>query len=149
MEYITNFMLLPEIYRYAAEFGAVKEDIEFTQGEREIWLSFEKDGERVGLINMTCETGPMCEFHPYILKKSSADFDRMIVEFFEWFDINMHEQATKLNCYIAKMYKATTAAARRAGMTLEGTDRGSFLTKYGPCDRLMFGITRGEIWQKH
>lgn len=139
---IRDFMLLPEITRFAAEHGSNPEAEVFKTDDREIWLFY---GDEIGLINMTVETGVMCEFHPYIRKDHKLEFDAMIKCFFKWFAENVPKEIIKLNVVIAKIHKGGIKAAEKAGMKHEGIDRLSYLSKFGACDRMLLGITRKEI----
>ena len=144
MDTVRQFMSLPEIYKYCAEFGADKES-RFTHSNTELWIKYIDNGEFIGLINMHVMTGAMCQFHPYILKKNKSQYNRMIKGFFKWFDDNMQAEAVKLNAVIPAMYIATIRAAYDVGMTREGIDRMSYRHKKRVLDRVMFGITRKEI----
>ena len=145
MDIVKDFMLMPEIMRFAVEYGSNVDDKTFQNSAHELWLKYEVDGEVIGLIDALFLTGAMCEFHPYILRKHRAKFDGMIQEFFKWFVTAIPEQVVKLNAWIVETFKGTIKAAERANMTLEGRDRSSYRTKNGVCDRLLFGITREEI----
>lgn len=145
MALVKKFMLLPEIYRYCAEFGTDKSDIEFTSDKKEIWLTDSLDDKNVGLINLHVMTGSMCMFHPYILRNYRAGYDDMIQDFFSWFDSNMPPEAIKLNAIIPTMFRGSIKAANTAGMKQEGIDRLSYRHKSGVYDRVLFGITREEI----
>ena len=145
MQVVRDFILLPEISRFAVEHGTDIDDVIFQNSDRELWLKYEIDGEVVGMIDTVFLTGAACEFHPYILKRHRASFDLMVQSFFKWFVTAIPAQVVKINAWIAEIFKATIKAAYRAGMTLEGRDRSSYITKRGVCDRLLFGITREEI----
>ena len=138
-------MQLPEIFRYAAEFGAIKESVEYNQSDREIWFEYIDNNELVGMIHMTVETGVMCMFHPYILKDYAYSYVSMITQFFSFFCAEVRPQLVKLNCAIGRIFRPAIKAAVDVGMTKEGIDRMSYLTKNGPCDRVLFGITRDEM----
>ena len=140
---VKAFMMLPEIYRYASEFGTNKESIVFSHSAKELWLDYDS----VGLINVHVETGAMCRFHPYILRSHKANYDGMVKEFFSWFTDNMPKEAVKLNAIIPRIFKGAILAAEKAKMTMEGIDRDSYRHDNGVCDRLLFGITRAEIDQ--
>ena len=144
MDIVTKFMHLPEIYKYCAEFGADK-DTRFTHGNKEVWIKYIENGEFIGLINMHVMTGSMCQFHPYILKKYKAQYNRMVKDFFKWFDDNMQAEAVKLNAVIPSIYRSTIRAAYDVGMTREGIDRMSYRHKKRVLDRVLFGITRKEM----
>jgi RimJ/RimL family protein N-acetyltransferase len=90
-------------------------------------------------------TGTMGMFHPYILRKHKTEYDVMVREFFKWFVDNVPEQICKLNVAIPKQFKGAIKAAKRANMKSEGVDRMSYLSKSGPCDRMLLGITRREM----
>ena len=141
MSYIREFMTLPEVWRYCAEFGCDVEKVEFNSDEKECWLRWNK----TGLINLHILTGPMVTVHPYILRESKADFGRMLNEFLQWFLDNVPEQIQKINVPVPIFCIGAIQAAFRVGMRVEGIDRMSYLTKKGPVDRVMFGLLRGEI----
>lgn len=141
MDKVKAFMLLAEIYRYAAEFGADKDNATFSHGPQELWLDYDS----IGLVNLHVETGAMCRFHPYILRARKAKYDNMVQEFFKWFIDNMPIEAVKLNAIIPVIFKGAILAAEAAKMTMEGIDRDSYRHDNGICDRLLFGITRAEI----
>ena len=141
MDHVRKFMLLPEVYRYCAEFGVNKDKIEFSDGPRQAWLTYNE----YGLIDMRIETGSMCSFHPYILRSNKSEYGAMILEFFAWFAEFMPVEAVKLNATIATIFKGAIAAAEKAGMKMEGVDRLSYRAESGVYDRLLFGITREEM----
>jgi len=143
MEFVNSFMRLPEIRRYAAEFGA--EDKEFTTDRSSAWLVYVLNGEEVGLIGFEIVTGCAIQFHPYILREFKLNYDEMVQEFFKWFASSKQTVIRKLNVVIPETCKGALSAAERAGMMVEGVDRDSWLTDFGACDRVMMGITREEI----
>lgn len=145
MQKVKDFMLLPEIYRYCAEFGVNKDQAIFESGSKELWLSFRKKGQDVGIINIHVMSGSMCMFHPYILRKHRHFYDKMVQDFFEWFVESMPENALKLNALIPTLFKGAIKAANKAGMKQEGIDRLSYRHESGVYDRFLFGITREEI----
>ena len=140
MTYVKEFMLDPNVYRYAAEYGA-SEEMEFNCGNKELWLTYDD----IGLINLHVETGSMCRFHPYIKREHKDKYDGMIKEFFKWFIDNMQAEAVKLNAIIPVVFDGAQQAARRAKMTVEGIDRMSYRTEKGACDRILYGITKEEM----
>ncbi len=143
MDFVNDFMTLPEVKRYASEYGAEPE--EFTTDSRNAWLCYSVNGISIGLINFHIVTGCAAQFHPYILRRFKANYDEMVQEFFQWFVISNHDKVTKLNVVIPEVCKGALKAADRARMTLEGVDRNSWLTKSGPCGRIMLGITLEEL----
>ena len=145
MEQVRDFMLLPEISRYAVEYGADPKDEEFICNGRNGWLIYSKDGLEVGMIKFYLLTGTMGQFHPYILRKYKDYYNEMVQEFFAWFVENVPEQICKLNVAIPKQFKGAINAAEVASMKHEGVDRLSYLSKSGPCDRMLLGITRREM----
>ena len=145
MNLVKMFMTLPEVRRYAAEYGA--EDPVFETDSRNIWLLYSTKEEYAGLINIHIETGTMAMFHPYILREFKGLYDAMVQEFFGWFLGKAPTQILKLNVLIPQIYKGALESADRVGMTKEGVDRDSFLTESGPCDRILLGITRKELTQ--
>jgi hypothetical protein len=145
MQKVKEFMLLPEILRYCAEFGAKTDDIEFKTDKRKGYLAYSISGIDVGMIDFHIETGVMAMFHPYILRKYKRFYDDMVSQFFEWFLYEVPETIVKLNVLIPVIRLGALAAAERAGMQLEGTDRLSYLSEKGPCDRALIGITREEL----
>lgn len=145
MTLIKIFMMLPEVKRYAAEFGAEVDDDSFETNNKQAWFLYSVDQEGVGLIKFNIQTSVMCEFHPYIFREYKGHYGQMVQEFFEWFVNDAPEQMVKLNAVIPTIFKGALAAANRAGMTQEGTDRLSYLSKNGPCDRILLGITREEM----
>jgi RimJ/RimL family protein N-acetyltransferase len=145
MNKVKKFMLLPEVYRYCAEFGVDKENAKFESGSKEIWLSFNIYGQEVGIINVHVMSGSMCMFHPYILRDYRHYYDEMVQDFFDWFVDTMPENALKLNAMIPTLFKGAIKAANKAGMKQEGIDRLSYRHESGVYDRLLFGITREEI----
>ena len=145
MGVVRRFMMRPEVYRYAAEFGVNEDQVEFSDGPRKIWLCYIQGKQVVGLIDMHVETGSMCIFHPYILREHKSNYDQMVQEFFTWFAEFMPKEAIKLNAYIPIVFKGAIMAAERAKMKREGLDRMSYRTADGVCDRILFGITREEL----
>ena len=145
MSVVADFMLLDEISRYAVEYGADKDDEVFEHGDRQGWLTYTSDGQIVGMINFHLETGTMGAFHPYILRSHKDQYNGMVLEFFEWFCRVVPEQIVKLNVAIPTIFKGAVKAAIDVGMTFEGLDRQSYLSEFGPCDRIMLGITREEM----
>ena len=145
MEQVRDFMLLPEISRYAVEYGADPKDEEFICNGRNGWLIYSINGLEVGMIKFYLLTGTMGQFHPYILRKYKDYYNEMVQEFFAWFVENVPEQICKLNVAIPKQFKGAINAAEVASMKHEGVDRMSYLSKSGPCDRMLLGITRREM----
>ena len=143
MEFVNDFMTLPEVRRYAAEYGA--EDEKFITDSRNAWLSYSVCNVSVGLIYIHITTGCAAQFHPYILRKYKDEYDNMVQEFFQWFISNEQDKITKLNVVIPEICKGALKAASNARMTVEGVDRDSFLTENGPCGRIMLGITLKEL----
>lgn len=145
MSLVKEFMQLPEVHRYAAEYGGNKEDEVFESNTRSGWLSYSVKGEIVGLVKFYLMTGTMGMFHPYILRKYKNHYDIMVQKFFKWFLSDVPEEIVKLNVSIPLVFEGAISAAYKAGMIKEGVDRLSYLSSSGPCDRLNLGITRGEI----
>ena len=145
MVQVREFMLLPEISRYAVEYGADPKDEEFKCDGRNGWLIYNHEGQDVGMIKFYLLTGTMGQFHPYILRKNKDRYNEMAEEFFQWFVGNVPEQICKLNVAIPKQFKGAIRAAELGGMKHEGVDRMSYLSKNGPCDRMLLGITRREM----
>ncbi len=145
MTYVKGFMLLPEISRYATEYGADPKDEEFECDGRHGWLTYSVEGVNVGMIKFYLCTGTMSMFHPYILRSHKDKYDEMVQEFFRWFIGNVPEEICKLNVAIPEQFVGAIKAADTAGMKLEGVDRASYLSKDGPCDRILLGITRREM----
>ena len=142
MNFVKQFMTLPEVRRYAAEYGA--EDPVFETTKRNAWLLYSNDKEYAGLIKFHIETGTMAMFHPYILREFKHLYDHMVKEFFEWFK-SKPSPIVKLNVIIPETCKGALSAADRAGMTIEGVDRDSYLAESGPVNRILFGITLKEL----
>ena len=145
MNVVREFMLRPEISRYATEYGADLEAVVFTTKERSCWISYTLNQEVIGMISLHLITGTMGEFHPYILRKFKAKYNHMVKEFFKWFIDNVPEQICKLNVAIPEQFKGAILAAETVGMKHEGLDRMSYLSKSGPCNRILLGITRREM----
>ena len=143
MNHVRHFMRLPEIWRYAAEFGC-NDDCEFYADDRRVWLAYYVDNKQVGLIDYHLETGCMAQFHPYILREFKGFYDQMVIEFFEWVKENSAD-VLKLNVVIPETCKGAIKAANKAGMKLEGIDRFSYLTEAGPINRMMFGILKEDL----
>ena len=141
---VSEFMNLPEIYRYAAEYGASA--VEPKYSKKEFWLTYNVDGDPVGMINLYVISGSACQFHPYILRDYSQHYEDMVRALFVWFDENMPKEAIKLNAIIPTMFKATIAVAKKVGGQVEGIDRMSYRrTKTRIYDRILIGITREEM----
>lgn len=138
-------MLLPEIFRYAAEHGAEPERAIVKSDESCFWLSFTDDGEIVGMTSFYRKTGAVVEFHPYILRKNKDLYNEMVQKIFKWFVETMPDKYIKINAVIPVIYKGAIKAAKEAGMMKEGVDRMSYRTKSGACDRINYGITRMEM----
>jgi hypothetical protein len=143
-EEVKRFMSLPEIWRYAAEYGATTDDIDCTCTDRSLWLKY-TSGEALGMTHLEIINGAMASFHPYILHKFKSEYDSMVKEIFAWFVAHIPAQIEKLNAYIPVICKGALSAADRAGMKTEGIDRKSFLTDSGAVDRILKGITRQEM----
>ena len=143
MDFVNTFMALPEIKRYASEFGA--KDKIFNTDKANAWLVYSLNGEEVGLIHFHIVTGCAAQFHPYILREFKLNYDEMVQEFFKWFASNNQGVIRKLNVVIPEHCQGALKAADRAGMMIEGVDRNSWLSDLGPCDRVMLGITREEL----
>ena len=143
-EEVKRFMSLPEIWRYAAEYGATPDDIDGANTDRSVWLKY-ANGEALGMTHLEIINGAMASFHPYILHKFKAEYDAMVKEIFAWFVAHIPPQIGKLNAYIPVTCKGALLAADRAGMQTEGIDRQSFLTGSGAVDRILKGITRQEL----
>jgi hypothetical protein len=141
MGLVRDFMLLPEISRYAVEYGADPKDEEFECNGRQGWLLY----SNIGMVKFYLLTGTMGMFHPYILRAHKHQYSEMVQAFFKWFINNVPEQICKLNVAIPKQFKGAINAAEVAGMKHEGVDRLSYLSKDGPCDRMLLGITRREM----
>ena len=139
LEYIKEFMLKPEVYRYAAEYG--NETREFIDDEKQCWIDY----NGIGLINIEIKTGCMIEMHPYILREYKDKYKDMILELFKRIKERMPEEVQKINAVIPEAYKNTCAIAEEAGMTKEGVDRSSYRHENGICDRILYGITRSEL----
>lgn len=144
-EIVKMFMSLSEIWIYAAEHGSTINDLNANSDDRNVWLVYSIDGDAVGLTQLEIKNGAMAEFHPYILKAHKAHYVDMVKEVFQWFLDFVPDQIVKLNAYIPTHCKGALKAADLAGMKTEGTDRQSFLTIDGPCDRILKGITRREM----
>ncbi|MBL4891456.1 MAG: GNAT family N-acetyltransferase [Rhizobiaceae bacterium] len=142
---ILSFMTLPEIYRYAGEYGGSVDNVQISDNESCFWLSFTSDGEVVGMTGFHKKNTCTVEFHPYILRVKKHLYNEMVQEIFTWFVGNMPEIYIKLNAVIPEIHKGAIKAAEIAGMKLEGVDRMSIRTKEGVCDRINYGITREEI----
>ena len=143
-EYVREFMNKPEIYRYAAEYGAGP--IEPEIGGREFWLSYVIDGAKVGLASLHVVTGAMIQCHPYILRDYKEHYISMIKSIFKWFVGNMPPYAVKLNALIPTIFKATIDSVIEAGGKVEGIDRQSFrYSETRVYDRVLMGITREEM----
>ena len=99
------------------------------------------------MIKFYLLTGTMGMFHPYILRAHKLEYNTMVQQFFKWFVESVPEQICKLNVAIPRQFKGAISAAEAAGMKLEGIDRMSYLSKNGPCDRLLLGITRREMME--
>ena len=145
MKVVRDFMLLPEISRYAVEYGADPKGEEFKCNGRNGWLIYNHAGLDVGMIKFYSSTGAMGTFHPYILRAHKSKYNEMVQEFFAWFVKEVPEQICKLNVAIPKQFKGAINAAEVAGMKHEGVDRLSYLSKDGPCARMLLGITRREM----
>jgi hypothetical protein len=144
-EVVKSFMLLPEIWRYAAEYGTSPDDIRSANTDRNVWLMYSINNDLAGLTQLEIINGAMASFHPYILREYKAKYDIMIKEIFSWFLLNIPKQIEKLNAYIPIICKGALLASDRAGMKTEGLDRKSFLTEFGAVDRVLKGITRQEL----
>ena len=70
---VNEFMNRPEIYRYAAEYGA--DEFKAEPNKKELWLSYYVDGLMVGLTSLYVVTGSACQFHPYILRAYSKHYE--------------------------------------------------------------------------
>lgn len=140
-------MLLPEVFRYAAEFGSGKDSAQINTGESCFWVSFTVDNEIIGMTSFYRKTGIAVEFHPYILHKNKDLYNGMVQEIFKWFVGSMPESYIKINAVIPVVHKGAINAAIEAGMTQEGVDRMSYKTQSGACDRINYGITREEMGQ--
>ena len=143
MNLVKMFMTLPEVRRYAAEYGA--EDPVFETTSRNAWLLYSTKNEYAGLISFHIETGTMAMFHPYILREFKHLYDVMVQEFFDWFKSKKTSPIVKLNVIIPETCRGAIEAADRAGMTREGVDRDSYLTESGPVNRILLGITLKEL----
>jgi len=142
--FVREFMNLPEIYRYAAEYMAPP--IEPKYSSKEFWLSYHVDNNPVGLINLYVITGSACQFHPYILREYRQHYESMVRALFRWFCENMPPEAIKLNAIIPTMFKETIEIAKKVGGKVEGVDRMSYRrTKNRIYDRILLGITREEM----
>jgi hypothetical protein len=140
IEHIKGFMMRPEIYRYAAEFGNKEQTFECSK--KECWLDYDKGA---GLINIEVKTGCMIEIHPYILRERKADYKKMIETLFYYVRKFMPEEVQKVNAVIPAIYENTCKIAESVGMTKEGVDRSSYRYNGGICDRILYGIKRSEI----
>lgn len=145
MDYVKDFMTQPEIWRYAAEYGAEYGPIDFHYNGRKVWLSYSVEGESVGLIEFDIMTGTMAMIHPYIIRSHKQHYDMMIQEFFRWFLDCVPEQICKINVLIPDFCKGAQEASKRAGFKFEGLDTKSWLSEFGACDRFLLGIARGDI----
>ena len=142
--HIRGFMNSPEIYRYAAEYGAGEINPTFERGE--VWLSYVKDGLKVGMISLYVVTGSMCQCHPYILRAYRDNYETMLRELFKWFIDNMPKEAIKLNAIIPTLFSTTIEIVKKVGGKVEGIDRQSYRrTKTRVYDRVLLGITREEM----
>lgn len=144
MEVVKAFMTLPEIAKFAAEYGADLEGSEFFSNDREAWFIYSFKDVPVGLINLHVVTAPMCMMHPYILGKHKRHYLKMVKMFIKWFFDKMPDIASKINVAIPVTFPTAIKAALKVGMAQEGIDRDSFLTSDGPVDRVLLGITRAE-----
>jgi hypothetical protein len=136
----------PEIYRYAAEYGAG--EFKVAPSEKEFWLAYYIDGRMVGLSSLYVITGSACQAHPYILRDYSHYYEDMLKAIFAWFVEYMPPEAIKLNALIPTMFKRTIQAVKNVGGQVEGLDRMSYRrTKTRVYDRMLLGITREEMEQ--
>ncbi|MBL4940967.1 MAG: GNAT family N-acetyltransferase [Colwellia sp.] len=140
-------MTLPEIYRYAGEYGGSVENVQVNCDESCFWLSFTVDNELIGMTTFFKKTSCTVEFHPYILRSSKHLYNEMVQSIFKWFIETMPVNYTKINAVIADINKGAISAAIEAGMKQEGVDRMSYQTENGGCDRINYGITREEMHQ--
>ena len=141
---VREFMNLPEIYRYAAEYGGSA--VEPKYSKKEWWLTYNVDGNQVGMINLYVLTGSACQCHPYILRDYRQHYEDMLRALFVWFDKNMPPEAIKLNAVIPTLFKKTIAVVLKVGGQIEGIDRMSYRrTKTRIYDRILLGITREEM----
>lgn len=139
------FMSLPEIARYATEYGASIDDLNCEITTQNGWLLYSVNDEPVGLTQLEIISGCAAQFHPYILREFKEHYDDMVQEIFTWFIEEVPDQIVKLNAVIPSHCKGALLAAEQAGMVTEGADRESFLTYDGPCDRILKGILRREM----
>jgi len=144
MSFVKDFMLLPEISKFA-EHGANLEEVTFKYDNKEIWLTFSDENKVIGIINVHVETGTMCMFHPYILSAYRDQYFNMCMRFFDWCAVNLPADVLKLNAVIPVLFKATLKIAKKCGMKVEGIDRISYRSNRGVHDRILLGITREEI----
>ena len=144
-EIVRLFMSLPEIARYATEYGASIDDLNCEITTQNGWLLYSVNDEPVGLTQLEIISGCAAQFHPYILREFKQHYDGMIKELFKWFIEEVPEQIVKLNAVIPAHCRGALLAAERAGMITEGVDRESFLTSDGACDRILKGILRREM----
>ena len=75
MKVVRDFMLLPEISRYAVEYGADPKDEEFESNGRQGWLIYNHNGLAVGMIKFYLCTVTMGMFHPYILRSHKSKYN--------------------------------------------------------------------------
>jgi|TARA_R110000782_G_C14819187_1_gene413769 RimJ/RimL family protein N-acetyltransferase len=141
---IKSFMMLPEIYRQAAEDGASL-DPDFTESDREVWLLAIDDGVTVGIVHSHLENGSTAWFHPYILSKHKADYLKLVNLFLKWFDLYFPIEIQKLNAYMPTYAKKAYQVALSAGFKDEGLNRMSYEKNGKLWDRHLVGLIRSEL----
>lgn len=142
---VEDFMHLPEISRYAVEFGS-NPDLPFTTAsDSECWLGFYEGGKLVGLGKLHIETCCMGMCHQYSLREHKQSYQDATKQLFVWIKNNMQKELVKLNAYVPVIYAKTIEELKGAGMVIEGLDTSSYRHKGGVCDRVLLGIKIEDI----
>jgi len=143
---ISDFLLTPEIFRYAAEFGVSKESLCLDSIDKnEVWLAYIINDRMVGLINLEKTSGCAVKIHPYILKEHKVSYKAMIRECYTFIGNNIIG-CVKVNAVIACKFKRTIEIAKELGMKVEGEIRDNYqVSENEVCDSIFLGITKDEM----
>ena len=111
----------------------------------DIWLLVLSDLDIVGIIEIHGTSSCCVDFHPYLKKKNRSKCRIMMAELYTWFVEYMPINYVKMNTTIPTCFMSAINAAKKTGLTHEGTCRKSYIRDGELYDRYYLGITREEM----
>lgn len=134
----------PDIWERFSD-GAELDGFEPMVGGNHQWLIVERDGAVIGIIYLIVETSCAVGIHPYLFKPERWHGREMMRAFYCWFLDNVNQECVKINATIPTCYQSAINFARKVGFVDEGVSRLSYRKGGKLFDRVILGITRGEV----